>query len=42
VGYIGNKRYVQLSAVQTGTTSVGAISAAALLFNPSVAPVSNP
>lgn len=42
LGYKGTKRYVQLSAVQTGTTSVGAISATALLFNPSLVPVSNP
>lgn len=42
VGYIGSKRYVQLSLVQTGTTSVGAVAAAAVLFNPEVAPISNP
>ncbi|MFK5283096.1 hypothetical protein ACI3PL_26355, partial [Lacticaseibacillus paracasei] len=42
LGYIGTKRYVQLSAVQTGTTSVGCIAATALLFNPSVAPITNP
>lgn len=42
VGYKGIKRYVQLNAVQTGTTSVGVIDAVALLFNPSVAPISNP
>lgn len=42
IGYKGSKRYVQLNAVQTGTTSVGAISATAVLFNPEVAPVSNP
>ncbi len=42
LGYKGTKRYVQLSAVQTGTTSVGCISATALLFNPNLAPVSNP
>lgn len=42
LGYKGIKRYVQLSAVQTGTTSVGCISSTALLFNPSVAPISNP
>lgn len=42
LGYKGAKRYVQLSAVQTGTTSVGCISATAVLFNPQVAPVSNP
>lgn len=42
VGYKGGKRYVQLSLVQTGVTSVGAVSATALMFNPSLAPVSNP
>lgn len=42
IGYKGNKRYVQLNAVQTGTTSVGCISATALLHCPSVAPISNP
>jgi hypothetical protein len=38
----GNKRYVQLSLVQTGTTSVGAVAATAILHNPEVAPISNP
>ncbi len=42
VGYIGNKRYVQALVVQTGVTSVGAVSASAILHSPSVAPVSNP
>lgn len=42
LGYKGTKRYVQLSAVQTGVTSVGCVSATALLFNPALAPVSNP
>ncbi len=42
VGYIGDKRYVQALVVQTGVTSVGCVSAEALLFNPRVAPVSNP
>jgi hypothetical protein len=42
VGYKGTKRYVQLNAVQTGVTSVGCINAVAALFNPSVAPISNP
>lgn len=42
VGYKGNKRYVQVSLVQTGTTSVGAVAASAILFNPSQVPVSNP
>jgi hypothetical protein len=42
LGYKGVKRYVQLSAVQTGVTSVGCIGASALMFNPAFAPVSNP
>ena len=42
VGYKGNKRYVQLSLVQTGVTSVGAVAAEAILFNPALAPISNP
>lgn len=42
LGYKGNKRYVQLSLVQTGTTSVGAVAATAILHNPEVAPISNP
>lgn len=42
LGYKGSKRYVQLSLVQTGTSSVGCVSAAALLFNPAIAPISNP
>jgi hypothetical protein len=42
VGYKGIKRYVQLNAVQTGTTSVGCIDAVAVLFDPRVAPISNP
>ena len=42
VGYKGTKRYVQLSAVQTGVTSVGCVSATAILFSPSLAPISNP
>ena len=42
LGYKGAKRYVQLSAVQTGVTSVGCIAAQALMFNPSLAPISNP
>lgn len=42
VGYIGDKRYVQALAVQTGTTSVGVVGVNAILFNPSVAPVANP
>ena len=42
VGYIGNKRYVQINVVQTGVTSVGSFDAIAVLHNPRVAPVSNP
>ena len=42
IGYKGAKRYVQLNAVQTGTTSAGAISASAVLFSPSLAAVANP
>jgi hypothetical protein len=42
LGYRGNKRYVQLLAVQTGVTSVGVVGANAILFNPSSAPVANP
>jgi hypothetical protein len=34
LGYKGTKRYVQLSLVKTGTTSVGAVDVTALLFNP--------
>lgn len=42
VGYKGNKRYVRVDAVQTGTTSVGCVSVEALLFSAEAAPVSNP
>ena len=42
LGYKGIKRYVQLLAVQTGVTSVGAVAATAILFSPNYAPVSNP
>lgn len=42
VGYKGSKRYVTVDAVSTGTTSVGCVSVEALLFNPTVAPTSNP
>ena len=42
IGYKGNKRYVQALIVQTGVTSVGCVSVDAILFNPSLAPVSNP
>ena len=42
LGYVGNKRYVRLNAVQTGVTSVGVVGAAAVLHNPSVSPMANP
>ena len=42
LGYIGNKRYVQVNVVKTGTTSVGVCSVQAILFNPESAPVTNP
>jgi hypothetical protein len=42
VGYKGSKRYVRVDAVKTGTTSVGCVNVSALLFNPMIAPVSNP
>ncbi|MES2219270.1 MAG: hypothetical protein V4501_12775 [Pseudomonadota bacterium] len=42
IGYVGGKRYVTVDVVQTGVTSVGCVSVSAALFNPSVAPTSNP
>lgn len=42
IGYVGTKRYAQLNFVQTGTTSVGYIAAAALLHSPESAPQDNP
>lgn len=42
IGYKGSKRYVQALLVQTGVTSVGCVSAEALLFNPHVSPTANP
>jgi hypothetical protein len=42
VGYRGNKRYVRVDAVGTGTTSVGCVAVTALLHSPNVAPLSNP
>lgn len=42
LGYKGTKRYVQLNAVQSGVTSVGCVSAVAVMFSPSIAPISNP
>jgi len=34
VGYKGEKRYVQVNTISTGTTSVGCVDVTALLFNP--------
>ena len=42
LGYKGNKRYVSVDAVQTGVTSVGVVAVAAILHNPTTAPVANP
>lgn len=42
VGYKGNKRYVTVDAISTGTTSVGCVSVEAVLFTPEAAPTSNP
>jgi len=42
IGYVGNKRYVQVNAVQTGVTSVGVVGVAAILHSPAVAPQTNP
>jgi hypothetical protein len=42
LGYRGNKRYVRVDAVGTGTTSVGCVSVTALLHTPNFAPVANP
>jgi len=42
LGYRGAKRYVNVSAVQTGTTSVGVVGVAAILHSPGVAPLANP
>lgn len=42
LGYKGIKRYVRVDAVKTGTTSVGCVDVKAILFNPVVAPISNP
>jgi len=42
LGYKGNKRYVSIDAVQTGVTSVGVVAVAAILHNPTSAPVANP
>jgi hypothetical protein len=42
VGYKGIKRYVTVDSISTGTTSLGALSVEAVLFNPGVAPTANP
>lgn len=42
LGYIGEKRYVRVDAVKTGTSGTGCIDVKAVLFNPAIAPVSNP
>ena len=42
IGYKGNKRYVQVNAVQTGVTSVGCVAVTAVLFDPSFSPTPNP
>jgi len=42
LGYVGTKRYVQVNAVQTGTTSVGVVGVAAILGYPELAPQTNP
>ena len=42
IGYKGQKRYVQVNAVQTGVTSVGCVGITALLHNPANAPTTNP
>ncbi len=42
LGYNGNKRYIQVNAVQTGVTSVGCVGITALLHSPGNAPTDNP
>lgn len=42
IGYKGDQRYVQLSLLGTGTTSVGIVAASAVLHSPASAPTSNP
>ena len=42
IGYKGNKRYVNVLAVGTGTTSVGCISAEWIMHSPRVGPQTNP
>lgn len=42
IGYKGGKRYVSVDILGTGTTSVGYVSAVAILHTPEAAPVANP
>lgn len=42
LGYKGSKRYVRCDVVGTGVTSVGYVSATALLYSPNIAPTANP
>lgn len=42
VGYKGNKRYVTVDLVGSGTTSAGIVQVSALLHNPNIAPTTNP
>lgn len=42
VGYKGNKRYVAVDLVGSGTTSVGIVQVSALLHSPNNAPTANP
>jgi len=42
IGYKGLKRYVSLDLNGTGTTSVGVVSAVAVLFNPAAGAPTNP
>lgn len=42
LGYRGNKRYVSMDAVKTGTTSVGTVGVTILLHSPANAPTANP
>ena len=42
IGYKGTKRYVQLTLTGSGTTSVGIVGAAAVMYSPAIAPVANP
>ena len=39
IGYRGNKRYVSVSLVKSGVTSVGCVNVEALLFNPQSTPI---